>query len=129
MADQLSRLKREMEDFVNKAVRKLSLEIVANLTAPPSSGGTPVDTGWARSNWIPAIGVPVRDPAGSRSAVTTSAQQAGVASLLSYTRDKGTVFISNNVHYINKLNAGSSSQAPAGFVQVAIIKAIGSLQK
>jgi hypothetical protein len=38
------------EGFAEKVVRKLALDIVANLVAAPSEGGTPVDTGWARAN-------------------------------------------------------------------------------
>ncbi len=34
-----------------------------------------------------------------------------------------TIYITNNVHYILKLNAGSSRQAPAGFIQMGILSA------
>jgi formaldehyde-activating enzyme involved in methanogenesis len=32
--------------------------------------------------------------------------------------------VSNNVPYINRLNEGHSAQAPAGFVQQAVAKAV-----
>lgn len=80
---------------------------------------TPVDTGRARANWLVGLSNPVteeveqEDPSG----VSTIAQ--GNARIL--TRRRGqTIFISNNVEYINKLNEGSSSQAPAGFVELAV---------
>lgn len=111
------------EEFLDKVVKKIVLEVVNALIASPSAGGTPVDTGWASSNWIPHVGTPVLRPAGSPTNVSDAAQQAGIASVLGY-RSSGPVFVSNNVPYILRLNEGSSRQAPAGFVQAAIAKAV-----
>lgn len=117
-----------LNGFVDQLIKKLVLDIVANLVAAPSDGGTPVDTGWARANWVPNIGSPVTSPAGSREqaekGVLPSAQQAGIAAMLSYKSSKGPVFISNNVPYILPLDRGSSKQAPKGFVRRAVVKAI-----
>lgn len=115
-----------LEQFIDQLVRKLVLDIVANLrTAPDSGYGTPVDTGWARANWIPRIGGPAEVPSGSREAVSTGAQEVGVAKIATgYRTAQGPVFISNAVPYIVHLNEGSSRQAPRGFVQNAITKAV-----
>ena len=116
-------------DFVDQVIKKIVLDIVANLKRAPSEGGTPVDTGWARANWIPNIGSPRSGTAGQRpdegGRADTGAQDAGVAEVLtSYTARRGAVHITNNVPYIVFLNAGTSRQAPAGFVERAIQKAV-----
>lgn len=113
-----------LDKFVADAVRKIVLDIVANLTASPSQGGTPVDTGWARANWIVQIGSPHTSTFGDPTSVSTAAQEAGKAAVIRYKLGQGPVFISNNVPYILRLNEGWSQQAPAGFVQGAIAKAV-----
>jgi len=112
-------------------MKKVVLDIVANLVSSPDTGyGTPVDTGWARSNWVPSIGQAFGGTAGTKAAaeagiLDTGAQQRGLAQVAAaYRLTQGSIFISNNVPYIARLNEGSSQQAPAGFVQNAIIKAI-----
>jgi len=115
-----------LERFLDRIMKKIALDIVANLVRAPSEGGTPVDTGWARANWIPNIGQPVSSPEGTREAVSNAGQQAGIATVVTgYRVASGRpIFISNNVPYIVFLNEGSSRQAPAGFVQRAIAKAV-----
>ncbi len=88
---------------------------------------TPVDTGWARANWIVSIGRPTTAPQGSRGAVSTGAQSAGQARLLVYTLVQGDIWLVNAVPYIQALNAGHSPQAPAGFIQAAILAGIRSV--
>ena len=72
---------------------------------------TPVDTGFAAANWQLTIGEP---------ADGTVDLSGSVADLAGYTIDQGSVFSTNNASYIQRLNAGSSTQAPAGFVELAI---------
>ena len=115
--------------FVEKIIKKLVLDIVANLQAAPNSGGTPVDTRWASSNWVPNIGTAVETTAGTRAQAEagqlSGASAAGVAQVVTeYKLAKGPVHITNNVPYILKLDAGSSKQAPAGFVRRGILKAL-----
>lgn len=118
-----------LEGFVEQIVRKLTLDIVANLVAAPSEGGTPVDTGWARANWVPEIGRARTTTAGTYAQAaagnaSTAEQQAGAAKILSWKLKQGTIHVTNNVPYIIRLNEGSSRQAPRGFVQAAIAKAV-----
>ena len=118
-----------LEGSVELIVKKLVLDFVANVQRAPSEGGTPVDTGWASANWVPNIGSPLEQPAGTRAQAesgtlptASTTQSALVAS--SYKLTLGPVHVTNNVPYILKLNAGSSGQAPAGFVQRSIAKAV-----
>lgn len=102
---------------------------------------TPVDTGRARSNWQVGVGDVVADDLepyvgyekGTGSFAETenanAAIEAGDERLKGYT--KGDIFISNDVRnpkdgngYIDALDAGSSSQAPRNFVNLAIIAGI-----
>lgn len=118
---------RSLHQFTDLLVKKVVTDVVANLVAAPMEGGTPVDTGWARANWIPNIGSPVKSPRGTRDSVGRAAasQGRGIAVVLaSYKIAKGKVYISNPVPYIVFLNEGSSTQAPAGFIQRAIRKAV-----
>lgn len=118
---------RGIEAFVERRVKQLAFEIVSNLVSAPSEGGTPVDTGWARANWQPSIGEPARGVSGSRESVSAAGQAAGLQQVLNWKLVSGTkVHITNNVPYIGFLNDGSSAQAPAGFVQAAIRRAVQS---
>lgn len=121
---------RQLERAVTSVVRRLAVNTTANLIET-----TPVDTGWARSNWIPSVGVSFdgnmfetsRDFRRALTGGAISLQQRGTAQVSRYALNQGLVYISNNVPYIRRLNEGSSSQAPAGFVQGAIIRTITEL--
>jgi len=122
--ENLDDIKRGLRAFATKVVVKLVFDITANLRAAPDEGGTPVDTGWARANWIPSIAQSVDEPFGSRVNVSSDAQDAGLASVGAYTLDLGQIYVTNPVPYIQSLNDGHSQQAPAGFVERAIEKAV-----
>jgi hypothetical protein len=118
-----------LETFLVQVVSAITLDITANLKRAASEGGTPVDTGWARANWIPNIGSSFQGTAGTREAaeqgqINTGPQTAGEAAVVSQLRPGQTTHITNNVPYIVNLNAGSSPQAQPGFVEAAIAKAI-----
>lgn len=85
---------------------------------------TPVDTGRARGNWTVSIDAPVLRPRDrlDKTGMSTIAEGTAQAALR---RPGQTVFICNNVPYIGRLNEGSSAQAPAGFVQMAVRAALG----
>lgn len=115
----------ELTQFTEDIVKQLSINTTANLVQT-----TPRDTSWARSNWVPNIGQSFGGTSGTREQaeegnISTAEQQSGIAEVaLAYKLSKGPVFITNNVPYILALNDGSSVQAPAGFVQIAIIEAV-----
>lgn len=102
-------------DVTEEEARDMALRIHNRVVSD-----TPVDTGWARSNWIPSIGVPYPDTVGSRDAINAAVQSQGVARLLGWNFSEGVAWLSNNVPYIGFLNEGTSAQAPAGFVERAI---------
>lgn len=95
---------------------------------------TPVDTGRARSNWIvemngredDTIEPYVEGQHGSTGAANTAAALAqGEGVIRGYVsgRDQ-SIHITNNLPYIGELNDGSSAQAPANFVEEAVLEAV-----
>lgn len=118
---QIVAIMRGLTDVSAGAVRRITLRITDRLIRT-----TPVDTGWARANWVPSIGLPVTYPEGSKAGVTRASQQQGLARVVGYRIDQGAVYISNNVPYIQRLNEGSSRQAPAMFVEAAIEQGVNA---
>ncbi len=90
---------------------------------------TPADTGRAITNWDAAVGsVPSSykteaaapgSKGSTREANVTSALARMLAAISKY-RPGQSVNLTNSAPYIGKLNAGSSLQAPAGFIEAAI---------
>ena len=99
---------------------------------------TPVDTGFARSNWIASLNTPSTktiEPyspgkrlglAEDANATAAIAQAKSIAS----SRLLGQVlYITNNTKYIRNLNLGSSRQAPTYFVEKSILSGLASVAK
>jgi len=117
---QIRAIVKLLHGFTSKLIRKITLDITANLIED-----TPVDTGWAQSNWVPRFGTEFSKPDGTRESVSKAAQQQGIALIAAtYSLDDGFIWITNNVPYIVNLNEGSSKKAPAGYVQAAILRGI-----
>lgn len=83
---------------------------------------TPRDTGRAAGNWYVGINRPIRTTNDNRRSAESLAKgtaKIGSASEMEYP----TFYVSNNLPYIVKLNEGSSTQAPAKFVDNAFNRA------
>ncbi len=106
-----------LEGAVSAYVRGIVTELAEVVPA------TPVDTGLARGNWRPSLNVPVQSPT-SLPDPTGSGAQERIRSVARQYRLGDTVWIVNRVPYIGRLNAGSSPQAPAGFVQAEVRAAV-----
>lgn len=121
---------------VNRVVRQAALAAdQAIVTA------TPVDTGRARSNWLVSLGSPREEvvppysplPKGTDPGKLGEADNARAAiaqglAVIGRRPPNVPIFITNNVHYIGELNAGSSAQAPAAFVEAAVDAAVAAVQ-
>lgn len=127
MEEEIRTVLVQLDEFIEDIMKDITLEATANFIQD-----TPVDTGWARANWVPNIGAEGEGTAGTREQaeagnVMTADQQQGIAAVATqYTIISGPIYITNNVPYINRLNEGSSNQAPAGFVQAGINRAIAT---
>jgi len=117
-----------MDRFIAREITGLVFEVSAELIE-----ATPLDLGWARANWIPQVTTPYRanlkdveTTSGLASSLASSAESQLFSIAASYRIDQGPIFVSNNVPYIGRLNDGHSKQAPAGFVQFSIAKAVAA---
>lgn len=93
---------------------------------------TPILTGKAKAEW--QIGLDSEPTSELLSRQRPPAEvdyglyaQAAIAKLDGYTSGQ-TIYITNNAPYINALNAGSSRQAAANFVQAAETAALAALR-
>jgi len=129
-AGRIKRVSDDLDAFVEKAVRQLQLRVFQVLTS-----ASPVQTGFFRAGWTPSTGQADRSGLSSRPANLEAAasfaasrfsqnNQKAAQIAATYRLSAGTVFIVNNVRYGIALNAGSSAQAPAMFVETAIAQAV-----
>ncbi len=97
---------------------------------------TPVDTGRARSNWQVEIDsaasgtIEAHVPGKEGSTGGPNAQMAmdlGKERIADY-KSGQTIHITNNLPYIGRLNDGYSAQAPAGFVENAVLVGVATVQ-
>lgn len=107
----------DLSQQIDKDIGKTAINTLNFLIAD-----TPKKTGHAASNWIASVGKPFTRVVGSPSNVNKSYQSASRARLGQYRSKSGEIYISNNVDYINDLNAGYSRKARAGFVEAALAR-------
>lgn len=124
MTDQIQVVVGALSLFTGRLVQRIALNLDANLRE-----STPVDTGWARANWILNISTPFPTTAGSRAAaeqgsIDHSPHDAGVLKVAAGYTLGPPIYETNNVPYIGRLNNGSSQKAPAAFIQAAIVRAV-----
>ena len=121
----LARIKQELEkEFID-----FLLEFYAVVTRT-----TPVDTGYARVNWLIDFGRIVARLVGTRPNVRGRAPRSGalIAAptgqlLTTWKIEAGNVFIHNSVDYIVFLDEGSSPQADQGILDPALAATRGLL--
>ena len=112
----------DMAEEVNKEAREISANLLVGLTRI-----TPLDTGSARGNWFAGINNPNRDIDLMRKAFAAISDGLAVFSMTKQiAKQYPTIIISNNLPYIERLNAGYSEQAPIKFVEKEIDAAVNS---
>lgn len=131
-AKRINKLGIDIEKNADTLVRKTAITVVSSVVL-----ATPVDTGRARANWRTALGSAergVREPfAKGKKGSTGSQNISGVISetqsVVAGYKGAGSVFISNNLPYIGPLNTGTSDQAPAGFVETAVMNGVRAIRQ
>lgn len=124
---------KDVNGLAGQMVRRVALAIDRALVMSTPVGNPdlwkrPAPKGYvggrARANWIPSVGSPATAPVDRRdkSGASTIALLTQLTS--SYKPEDGPVFITSNLPYIERLNDGHSTQAPAGFVEMAIEEGI-----
>ena len=117
----------ELGEFTAKQIRRIGIRTTKALREV-----TPRDTGHARSNWIPTIGVPFSGVAGSKESVEFTTQEsalARVAATGARSLIANGLSITNNVPYIEALANGSSSQQrDPGWIEREVVQVIRGIE-
>lgn len=127
-----------LEQFAQR-IRTIGTDIVVNSdrNAAATAGlilqgvvvGTPVDTGRARANWVVSLGSPQLATTKNLDKGGTATISRGRAVTQNYVSASGqSIYICNNLPYIQRLNEGWSAQAPPGYVQAAVQTAVAYLR-
>ena len=102
----LNKFAKSMDIELETVVRKLAFEIYKGVTQK-----TPVDTGRAKANWMLGYGS-INSTITNNTTFTAVQPPKGSG--------KRPIYITNNLPYINKLENGSSKQAPTGMVNLTM---------
>lgn len=109
--------KVKVEGTLENTVKKTALAVDAAVVF-----ATPVDTGRARSNWIPSLNTP-------DTRTVEPGQKPDAEAAISAYKLADTIYISNSLPYIQRLNEGHSKQAPAGFVDIAVRTGVATVNR
>lgn len=108
----------DIRGWAYRQARAVALELIESLYE-----ATPVDTGFAQSNWVADTSLN-QGIYGSKNAIDSGEYIASLAIISTWNPEANpNMFISNSVPYISKLNDGWSAQAPAGFIEEAVARA------
>lgn len=111
IADQIAAaLKTKVYDVQADLVRETAIRAAGNIAA-----GTPVDEGTARANWNLSAEAP--------DLTTTESTTQQNYDIEQFTGEEKALYVSNGLPYIERLNEGSSVQAPANFVEQGVMLA------
>lgn len=123
LAARLNNLADNADQLADEAKARVALAILKQLVAD-----TPVDTSQALSNWRVGTGsTPPPIPAyyagaqGSTRAASLAAAISAAEAAIAANKTADVLVIFNAVPYIRRLNEGSSRQAPAGFIEKAVL--------
>lgn len=127
----MAKLAKNLRENAKVITRKAALAVDTAVVL-----ATPVDTGRARANWQvrlaePAQGLVDSFPEGKEGSTGGPAAQAAIAqgkAVIEGFQGGTSIHVTNNLPYIGKLNDGWSAQAPAGFVQKAILKGVAAVK-
>lgn len=121
LAKKIDVIAGDFPELVSRVIRKVALAVDQAAVLR-----TPVDTGRARSSWVVTLGVGTRLPV-PPSFFDKSGQTAITAARSAVQRYRfgtGSIFVQNNVEYIEKLESGHSKQAPNGMLRFALLAGI-----
>lgn len=115
----LEKFGKVTEKQASMIVRKITLELDSSIVL-----STPVDTGRARANWYPSFSEP--SPAVNVNEFDKGGNAAvqRLTSFITKSPIGNTVWMTNNLHYIEKLEHGHSKQAPNGMVAMNMARIV-----
>lgn len=119
----VNKFAQRVPQLANQVIRKSSLELFTDVVMD-----TPVDTGRARGNWQISFGSPASgviseqgDKEGDSASSSPTVQK--ITDALNSDRTTLTIFLTNNLPYIKKLEYGWSKKAARGMVRKNLMKA------
>lgn len=115
---------QDVADNSDALVRKVAVAVDHTVVF-----GTPVDTGRARSNWQAELDSPADGTVASLGGNAAAASIAKAEAIIAkYNGDRNKeIHLTNNLPYIGRLNDGWSAQAPAGYVETAVLTGAGKV--
>lgn len=129
-SNELKVMKQGITKAVNDIIKDTVEEVFTALRESPSSGGTPVITGWARAGWRVNIDSPTPGEVGYEGNVEMSDSES--ESSLNTFLGMGnlwrvdSIFIDNRVPYISKINVDNRQSGPH-FVEKSIQRGAAKL--
>jgi hypothetical protein len=123
---ELNAYAEETKTLLSQLTRRAVFLVMSDVVA-----GSPVRTGRFRASWFVGVGQPVRAVAAPRTQ-PAGAEAESLARLVEIRPETVTgfdpVYITNNLPYASRLAAGSSTQAPNGWVDQAVSRAAQEIQ-
>lgn len=124
LAERLEKKAEAIDKAASETAVNAALAIVGDLAFK-----TPVDTSQAISNWTVTLDNPADStapphfPGSQGSTYRQSAAEtiSNAKEVLKKKKPGQAIYITNNLPYIRRLNDGYSAQAPAGFVERAVL--------
>ncbi len=122
-AKKLRAFAKDLPRQQNEIKKATAIEIATNLVAD-----TPIDTGEAASGWNAGLGAPATGSGGS-GANGPMVALYNIGATVAKAKPGDRIFISNRVPHIEYLNQGWSPQAPAGYIEAAILRGKAVIQR
>lgn len=97
--------------------RKIAMDMFKEIVE-----ATPVDKGMAINNWLPSLDTPATGTIDTPDKTGTGSLNKARAVVAQWNANDNSIFLVNNLPYIQTLENGSSKQAPAGMVTIAIAR-------
>jgi len=127
LANRIGNLEQDIKDESNRVIVNFTNAFVQHLAE-----STPVDTSNAISNWQVSLDAPTYDEIlphveGLGGSTWIDSAKITISESIRIMRGRKfgqPVFVYNNADYILELDAGSSRQEPAGFVDRSMVKAL-----
>lgn len=139
----------QISKAIQADITRLAVDVSTNI-AYEVARRTPVDTAYARANWITSLkptndvlmpykmypsryrktkrGLPGKGGSFTERVNSWGVREQAIAALINK-KPEAAVYITNNTPYIGALNMGTSKQAPAGFVGMGITAGMNSAVK
>lgn len=127
-ARDLERFAKKTKLTVDQVHRGVVLELFSSVVRD-----TPVDTGRARANWLPAANTArtetVEWPEQGAKAMATTRTLAEIENVARDAKAGDVTIMTNNLPYIGRLEEGSSTQAPQGMVRRNVDRVRANLKR